>query len=64
MYGSVLDKSFNENKETIILGDFNLDIYKSSHNINNCMHIMDSMNFTQLVKHPPRITSNTTTYIK
>ena len=45
-----LDKSFNENKETVILGDFNFDLLKLCHNSKSGLQLMESMNFTQLVK--------------
>ena len=47
-----LDKSFNENKETVILGDFNFDLLKLCHNSKSLLQLMESMNFTQLVKCP------------
>ena len=31
LFSDSLDISFNENKETIMFGDFNYDIYESSH---------------------------------
>jgi len=31
LFSDSLDISFNENKETIMFGDFNFDIYESSH---------------------------------
>jgi len=45
-----LDKSFNENKETVILGNFNFDLLKVCHNSKSGLQLIESMNFTQLVK--------------
>ena len=58
-----LDKSFNENKETVILGDFNFDLLKLCHNSKSLLQLMESMNFTQLVKCPTRITKYLSTLI-
>ena len=63
-----LDKSFNENKETVILGDFNFDLLKLCHNSKSLLQLMESMNFTQLVKCPTikcptRITEYSSTLI-
>ena len=49
-----LDESFNENKETVILGDFNFDLIKLCHNSKYRLQLMESMHFTQLVKYPTR----------
>ena len=63
IFSDSLDKSFNENKETIILGDFNFDLLKSCLYSKSWLQLMESMNFTQLVKFPTRITDRTTTLI-
>jgi len=49
LFSESLDKSFNENKETVILGDFNFDLLKLCHNSKSWLQPMESMNFTQLV---------------
>jgi len=51
-----LDKSFIENKETVILGDFDFDLPKLCHTSKSWLQLMESMNFTQLVKCPTRTT--------
>ena len=33
LFSESLDKSFNENKETVILGDFNFDLFKLTQNL-------------------------------
>ena len=58
-----LDTSFNENKETVILGEFNFDLLKLSHNSNSWLQLVESMNFTQLVKCPTRTTACSSTLI-
>jgi len=53
-FSESLHKSFNENKKTVILGDFNFDGIKLSYNSKSWLQLMESMNFTQLVQCPTR----------
>ena len=62
-FSESLDTSFNENKETVILGEFNFDLLKLNHNSNSWLQLMESMNFTQLVKCPTRTTACSSTLI-
>jgi len=63
LFSVSLDRSFNENKETIVLGDFNFDLLKSCINSKPWLQLMESLNFTQLVTSPTRITDRTSTLI-
>ena len=53
-FSESLHKSFNENKETVILGDFNFDGIELCHYSKSWLQLMESMNFTQLVQCPTR----------
>ena len=63
IFADSLDKSFNENKQTIIIGDFNFDLLKSCLYSNSWLQLMESMYLTPLFKFPTRITDRTTTLI-
>ena len=63
LFSESLDKSFNEKKDTVILGDFNFDLLKLCHNSKSWLQLMESMNFTQLVKCPTRTTACSSTLI-
>lgn len=62
-FSNSLDKSYSESKECIILGDFNFDLLKQDHNSNTWISLLDSVDFTQLVCQPTRVTQTTSTLI-
>ena len=64
LFSEGLDKPFNENKETVIQGIFLTLIYLNYvYNSNSWLQLMESMNFTQLVKCPTRTTACSSTLI-
>ena len=63
IFSESLDKSVYENKETVILGDFNFDLFKLCQNLKSWLQLMESLNFTQCVKYPTIITDNSSTLI-
>ena len=62
-FNSTLDNIQLEEKECIILGDFNFDILNQNPQSKNWIETMDSANFTHLVKAPTRITNVSATLI-
>ena len=59
----VLEKAISNEKECIVIGDFNYDILKSDNYSKSWLELMESMNFNQLVNDPTRVTSNSATLI-
>ena len=57
------DKSISENKEVILLGDFNTDLLKcdSNKNVSNFLDIIYSTNFLPNIASPTRLTSRSQT---
>ena len=62
-FNCTIDNILLEEKECIILGDFNFDILNDNSQSKNWIETMDSTNFTQLVKDPTRITNVSATLI-
>lgn len=61
-FESILEQVYSENKEIILLGDFNLNLLEN--NINrNWLQVTESVNLTQLVNMPTRVTANSSTLI-
>ena len=59
-----LEKIYAEDKETILLGEFNINLLDStSSNTRNWLQVTDSVNLTQLVDVPTRVTPNSSTLI-
>ena len=61
----LLDKPSNENKDIMIMGDFNVNLinYNDDKNISNFLDTMLSHFFLPLITTPTRITRNTKTLI-
>ena len=57
----LMDKAFTDNKELIIMGDFNRDLLKSNQAAADWMNSMTSLGFTQLINCPTRVTETTST---
>ena len=62
-FTSVLEKALSNEKECIVIGNFNYDILKSDNYSKSWLELMDSMNFDQLVNDHTRVTSNSATLI-
>ena len=62
-FEQILDNLYTENKEIILLGDFNINLFDASNNVQNWLQIMDSVNLTQVVKDPTRVTPSSCTLI-
>ena len=62
---SLLDKLSNENKDIMIMGDFNVNLINCNDdkNINNFLDTMLSLSFLPFITNPTRITRNTKTLI-
>jgi Reverse transcriptase (RNA-dependent DNA polymerase)/Endonuclease-reverse transcriptase len=58
-----IDELVDHKSRTIILGDFNIDISKSSYYSNKLKSIINSSGMRQLVKTPTRVTHNSKTII-
>ena len=59
-----LEKIYSENLETILLGDFNINLLDStSSNHCNWLQLTDSVNLVQLVEAPTRVTPTSSTLI-
>ena len=59
----MLDNSLSDEKECIVLGDFNFDLLKIDSPSKSWLDLMESVNFKQLVKDPTRVTLNSATLI-
>ena len=59
----LLDKLSNENKDLMIMGDFNVNLinFNDDKNISNFLDIMPSHSFLPFITTPTRITRNTKT---
>lgn len=62
-FSDSMEKCFSEQKECIILGDFNFDALKPVGSSRVWFDLMESLNFTQLVDKPTRVTLNSSTLI-
>ena len=58
-----LERVFLENKEVLILGDFNFDLLSDKSTTKAWLDTMQSYNFTQFIKCPTRISSSSETLI-
>ena len=61
----LLDKLSNENKDIMIMGDFNINLitYNDDKNTGNFLDTMFSQSFLPYITTPTRITRNTKTFI-
>ena len=62
-FSLILEKVLTDEKECIVIGDFNFDLLKTDNNSKPWLELMESMNFEQLVNDPTRVTSNSATLI-
>ena len=62
---SLSEKSISENKEAILLGDFNIDLlkYDSNKNVSDFLDIIYSTNLVPNITSPTRLTSRSQTLI-
>ena len=60
---NTLESTFRENKETILLGDFNINYINQKSVNSNWNNITSSFSLEQLVNQPTRVTENTATII-
>ena len=58
-----MEKCFLEQKECIVLGDFNFDILNIVGSSRVCPELMESFNYSQLVDKPTRISQHSSTLI-
>ena len=59
-----IEKAININHNTVILGDFNIDVSSENHYYyNKFMILCELFDLTQLIKEPTRVTLNTSTII-
>ena len=58
-----LEKSFLEQKECIIVGDFNINLDDDSSHARSWIDVLSSVNHTQLVNTPTRVSKNSATLI-
>ena len=59
----ILDKVFLEDKEVILLGDFNFDLLNNKPVNKSWLDVMQNYNFTQLINQPTRICDSSQTLI-
>ena len=62
-FEQILEQVFTENKEVILLGDFNLNLYDNSNSVRNWLQVTESVNLFQLVDTPTRVTASSSTLI-
>ena len=63
VFANSLEQSFLEQKECMIIGDFNLNLQDSSSRVNSWIESLSSLNYTQLVNEPTRVTQYSSTLI-
>ena len=59
----IFEQIDTEDKEIIMLGDFNLNMLDNSNIVNNWLQLTDSVNLTQIVDSPTRVTATSSTII-
>ena len=62
-FSGSMEKCFLEQKECIVLGDFNFDILNIVGSSRVCPELMESFNYCQLVDKPTRISQHSSTLI-
>ena len=62
-FEGILEQIYTENKEIIMLGDFNLNMLDNSNIVHNWLQFTDSVNLTQIVDLPTRVTATSATII-
>ena len=62
-FSDSLEKAFLDQKECIIMGDFNFDLLKVDAKSKAWIDLLESIQFTQLVSQPTRVTCNSATLI-
>lgn len=62
-FSNSLEQVFLEGKECLVVGDYNFDISTLNDKCKPWVDLMESLNFTQMVSKPTRVTSNTSTII-
>ena len=62
LFENQLEKAFSDNKELIVLGDFNIDLVRDCP-VKQWNDITTSFNLEQMIKSPTRITDTTSTII-
>ena len=62
-FEQVLENLYSENKEIILIGDLNINLLDTSTSVQNWLQIIDSVNLTQLVQDPTRVTGTSSTLI-
>ena len=62
-FEQVLEKLYTENMEIILIRDININLLDNSSSARNWLQIIDSVNLTQLVETPTRVTATSSTLI-
>ena len=62
-FEEILERVYTESKEIILLGDFNLNMLDSNNIVRNWLQFTESVNLTQLVDSPTRVTATSATVI-
>ena len=62
-FEEILEQIYTENKEIIMLGDFNLNMLDSNNIVRNWLQFIESVNRTQLVDSPTCVTATSATII-
>ena len=62
-FEQILEQVFTENKEVILLGDFNLNLLDKNNHVRNWLQVTESVNLFQLVDTPTRVTALSSTVI-
>ena len=62
-FEQVLEKLYTENMEIILIGDININLLDNNGSVQNWLQIIDSVNLTQLVETPTRVTATSSTLI-
>ena len=60
---NILEQVYTENKEILLLGDFNINLLETITYAQNWLQIMDAINLMQLVQTPTRVTDRSSTLI-
>ena len=58
-FESILEQMDSENMEIILQGDLNLNLLDKNNKVQNWLQIVDTINLTQLVETPTRMTATT-----
>ena len=62
-FESVLQQVYTEDKEVNLLGDLNFNLLENNNNIRNWLQITESINLSQVVDTPTRVTETSSTLI-